>query len=109
MPIVVKLPDNAAKHLKAQAESAYQVALETFADDLLKEASRLEAAAKGTSGDPEITSTMVNDANILLRRAYARPRKSRIVVASQLISTVGGAVTGLLADMEKLKNPNTLI
>lgn len=109
MALDLKVPDDATKHLKERAAAEYRDAVERYAGDLLKEASRLEAANKGTSGDPEITSTMVKDADILLRRGYARPSKKPFLIGAQLVATVGGFVTGLLADMEKLRDATTLV
>jgi hypothetical protein len=109
MALDLKIPDDATKYLKERAAAEYQVAVEKYAADLLKEASRLEAAATGTAGEPEITSTMVKDADILLRRGYVRPSKKPLLITAQLLATVGGFVTGLLADTEKLKAPGTLV
>jgi hypothetical protein len=109
MTFDLKVPDEVTKHLKERAAAEYRGAVERYAVDLLKEASRLEAANKGTSGDPEITSTMVKDADILLRRGYARPSKKPLLIGAQLVATVGGFVTGLLADMDKLRDANALV
>ena|ERR1700722_18236661 len=74
----------------------------------LGEANRLEAATKSTRGTPEITSTMIRDANILLRRGYSRPPKGSLLIISQIASTVGALATGLLANTEKLNQPGGL-
>ncbi len=108
MALDLKVPDDAEKHLKERAAAEYQDA-PRYAGDLLKEASRLEAANKSTGGAPEITSTMVKDADILLRRGYARPSRKPLLIGAQLVATVGGFATGLLADMDKLRDPNTLV
>jgi lysozyme family protein len=52
---------------------------------------------------------MVKDADILLRRGYARPAKKPLLIGTQLVATVGGFMTGILADMDKLRDPNTLV
>lgn len=109
MPLDLKLPDDAAKYLNQQAANQYKHAVEGYAEDLLKEASRLEATAKSSPGDPEITSTMVKDADLLLRRGWVRPAKKPLLIASQLLATIGGFLTGLLADMDKLKDAATLV
>ena len=109
MALDLKVPDDAGTHLKDRAAAEYQDAVERYAGDLLKEASRLEAANKSTGGAPEITSTMVKDADILLRRGYARPSKKPLLIGAQLVATVGGFITGLLADMDKLRDATTLV
>ena len=109
MALEVKIPEESAKYLNERATGEFRGAVERYSSDLLREASRLEATAKSTGGDPEITSTMVKDADILLRRGYARPAKNPLLIASQLLATVGGFITGLLADTDKLKDATTLI
>lgn len=109
MPLELKIPDMASKYLNRQAESHYKKAVEGYAEDLLKEASRLEATAKSGTGDPEITSTMVKDADLLLRRGWVRPAKKPYLILAQIIATIGGFLTGLLADMDKLKDVVTLV
>ena len=109
MPLDINVPDTATAHLNTPAIAEFRLAIGQYAEDLLREAGRLEAASKSTSGNPEITSTMVKDANTLLRRGYARQPKKPLLIVSQLIATVGGFVTGLLADMDKLKDASTLV
>ncbi|MFC7487242.1 hypothetical protein ACOCJ7_00105 [Knoellia sp. CPCC 206453] len=75
---------------------------ERYANDLLEEVERLEAAQRtGGGDDAEYTSSMVTDADRLLRRAYRTQRKRkpgeiiwRIVVAVALI-LVGVATNNL--------------
>lgn len=109
MAFEIKIPDDTATHLNALAVGEFRAAIEQYAGDLFREAGRLEATAKSTKGVPEVTSTMVKDADILLRRGYARQPKKPLLVLSQLVATVGGFVTGLLADMDKLKDATTLV
>jgi hypothetical protein len=100
--------DDTLKYLNAPARAIFRSSVQLYSEALLREASRLEAAGKSTPGSPEITSTMVKDADILLRRGYSRPRKGPLLVVSQLVATVGGFLTGLLADASRLKEPQGL-
>lgn len=109
MPVEITVADDATKYLNTPAVAQLKAASEQYIQDVLQEANRLEAAGKSTKGNPEVTSSMVRDADMLLRRGYSKPKKSRSLIAAQLISTIGGFVVGLLADAEKLKNPTTLV
>lgn len=109
MALDLKVPDGVATHVKDRALAEYKLSLERYGSDLFAEASRLEAATSSASGDPEITTTMIKDADILLRRAYAKRRKSRVLIGAQLVSVVGSFVTGLLLDVDKLKEPRTMV
>jgi len=96
------------EYLNERAKAEFKEAVDRYAEALLKEASRLESATKSTAGKPEITSTMVKDADILLRRGYTHPRKQVSLIAAQLVATVGGFFTGILADATRLKEPSGL-
>jgi hypothetical protein len=53
---------------------------------------------------------MISDADLLLRRAYRRPRKKLWVIIAQLVSPVTGIITGVLVDLELLtSNPGWLV
>jgi hypothetical protein len=109
MPLRIHVPDDDTRYLNSPAVAELESSMRKFSDDLLKEASRLEAASKTTSGNPEITSSMIRDATLLLRRGYRKPRKDRGLVGAQVVAAVTTLVTGLLADLEKLKDPILMI
>lgn len=90
--------------MNGPAQTAFATAVSRYSADLLAEASRLEAATN-TSGTAELTSTMVQDADLLLRRGYAKRRKSRLLVCAQIVSAVGGWLTGVLTNGNVLKTP----
>jgi len=103
------VPDEDMTYLNQPAVAELQSSIERYCDELLKEASRLEATAKTTQGDPEITSSMIRDATLLLRRGYRRPKKKLWLIIAQVVAPVTGVVAGLLADMELLKEPLLLV
>lgn len=109
MPIDITIPDHAVKYLNAPAATKLKALVEAYCNDLLKEASRLEANIKTSSGDPEFTSSMIQDADLLLRRGYSRPKQGRLFVGAQIVAPASGIVTGFLADSETLKDPLWLI
>ncbi|MFA9444462.1 hypothetical protein [Egicoccus sp. AB-alg6-2] len=63
-----------------------------FAGDLYDEAGRLEAAQNPASETLEITSTMITDADVQIRRAYRRQRVDTIA----LLAAVGANTFALL-------------
>ena len=58
MPLQIIVPDESTRYLNQQAVHEASDRLERYADDLLSEAGRLEAAQLAAAGDPEITSSM---------------------------------------------------
>jgi hypothetical protein len=109
MPVQIELPDESLTHLNQQAQEECRRAVDRYAQDLLREAGRLEATGRTAAGNPEITSSMVKDADLLMRRGYARRPKGVVMTIAQVMAPVSGAITGLLADMQKLRDPGTLI
>jgi hypothetical protein len=109
MSLDLKAPGDAVDLLKGHAANQYCGAIERYAKDLLAEASRLEAANRGAAGHPEITSTMVGDADILLRRGYKKARRKPGLIVAQLVATVGSFLAGILADMDALKDSTVLV
>lgn len=109
MPVHIELSDDEVKFLNENARQQVQVSVRKFAGELLEEASRLEAAGHTGQGDPQITSSMVSDANLLLRRGYARRKKHPMLIGAQVVALVGGFLTGLFADADKLKDTGNLV
>ena len=109
MPVDIHIGDDATRYLVSPARTALQVAVEQYSVDLLHEASRLEAAQNSGTADPEITSTMVQDAALLLRRGYSKPKKTRSFMTAQLLAPLGGVGVGFFSDAEKLKSPLMLL
>lgn len=105
----LRIPDDATRYLNPQGLQQFETVLENYGTELLAEAGRLEAAARSTNGDPEITSTLVRDADLHLRRGYRRRSKGSFMFFSQLVGSVGALITGLLFDFELLKDPLLLV
>jgi hypothetical protein len=109
MPIQISIPDASTRYLNATALNELQARVLSYVNDVVMEAGRLEAGTHSAAGAPEITSSMLADADLLLRRGYRRPRRRRLMTCAKVLSPVGGLLTGLLADFEKLKEPINLV
>lgn len=46
-----------------------------FIDELIKESNRIESSRNPSSGNPQITSGMVTDATVFVRRGLIQPKK----------------------------------
>lgn len=103
------MSQNPLSTLNAPAETALKQVVDTFAGDVLAEAGRLEANLNTSGKNPEITSSMILDAALFVRRGFARPRKHMGLRLAQILAAVGGFTTGLLADADKLKDTSTLV
>jgi hypothetical protein len=105
----VPLRDSSTETLNPPAQTALSEAVSRYATDLLAEAGRLEAVVNTSGKPPELTSSMIQDADLLLRRGYSKPKKTRGLQAAQILAAVGGFLTGFLTDAEKLNQPLTLV
>jgi len=75
-----------------------------FINNLIEESNRLEASHNNTSNEPEITSSMVNDACVLLRRGLSQPRKNIGIKILRILSAILSMLVGFLYDPIKLQN-----
>ena len=109
MPVEISIPDKSTKYLNGPAVTELQTLLMRYSDDLLAESSRLEATTKTSTGNPEITSSMIKDADLLLRRGYRRPKKNWYQITAQILAPLFGVITGLLGTKENLKDPAMMV
>lgn len=109
MSLQVTVVDESTRYLNAPAEAEIEKRINQYAMDLLREAGRLEAAVNATGGNPEITSTMIADADLLLRRGFRKPRRSVGLILGKVFNPIGGMCAGMLADGDKLTNPVLLV
>jgi len=107
--VQITVADVGGEMLNPQAQAALTEATGRYAADLLAEAGRLEAVVNTSGGSPELTSSMIQDADLLLRRGYWKPKKTWGIQAAQISAAVGGFATGFLSDAEKLKEPVALV
>jgi|GEM_PF-6665268 len=105
MAVDISISDGSTQYLQGSARDEFKVAVGKYATDLLREISRLEAIGRTAKGDPEVTSTMVCDADLLLRKGYVRPVKKRWLIVTQIVCAVTGFLTGLFSNMETLRTP----
>jgi hypothetical protein len=109
MQITVSLGEDGKNELGPAASKEFHSALDRYADNLLREAERLEAAQRSTAGPPELTGSNVKDADWALRRGLANRQKPWSVRVCQLFSAVGGLTVGLLYDKDSLREPGALV
>jgi hypothetical protein len=109
MGIQIDISDKDVQYLNAPAQHELKKHVELYIDQLLEEASRLEAGQRTADGDPQINSSMVNDAANIIKRGYRNIKKPAWLTASQIISSLSALFVGLIFDFERLKNPVMLV
>ena len=113
MPLQITIQDEDVRYLNEPAKTELLSAVTKHSEELLQEASRLEAAVKTTPGDPEITSSMVKDAALLLKRGYSPHMRNNKLLCVQALAALSMLVTGIMAnavfaDPDRLKSPLAL-
>ena len=98
MPLQVEIPDDAIQYLNEPAQEELRKCLAQHAEDVLKEAGRLEANIRDARGDPQITGPMVSDAALLVGRHYVTRRQPAWLKGVKIGAAVAALVTGLIID-----------
>ena len=101
----IKIDINDLKGFNEKAKEQLIETVKTYIDDVIKESNRIEVSRNTTNNNiPEITSSMVNDAGILIRRGHAFPKKRLGIKILRVFAAVVSAIPGFLYDSTKLQN-----
>jgi len=109
MGVSIDIPDNDVRFLNPPAQQQLKAHVNEYVDQLLAEASRIEADQRTVDGDPEISSSMIKDAAHLIRRGYQKHKKSGWHVTLDIAGSVSALFVGLIFDFERLKDPVMLV
>ena len=105
----IQIPDQDLKGFNEKAKEKLSQATTEFISDLIEESNRLEASRNTTGDDPQITSSMVNDARVLLRRGLSLPKKGVGIKSLRVISAVLSLFAGMLYDTTKLQDSGYML
>lgn len=109
MPINIEISDNDLAGFNDQAKQELKVSVETFSDDLIAEANRIESSINSTSQGPEITSSIVRDAKVLIRHKISKPKKNIWSIILKIAASVLSLVAGIMYQKEKLQDTTYLV
>ena len=88
----------------SQAREKVSEATNLFVADLIEESNRIESGRNTTSGPPEITSSMVNDAWVLIRRGLFTPKRSLMIKILRVVSAILALIVGFMYDPINLQD-----
>lgn len=100
----IEISDSSLKGFNDQAKAKLSEATFEFVEDLIEESNRLESSRNTTGNDPEITSSMVNDAQVLIRRGLTQPKKGLGLKILRIVAAVLSLLVGILYDSTKLQS-----
>lgn len=86
------------------AKTALKKSISDFSEELIKESNRIESSRNPSSDSPQVTSGIVNDATVLIRRGLVQPKKKTRVVVCRIISAIFSLLVGIIYDATKLQD-----
>ncbi len=104
MSIIININDSDLSGFNDQAKQELKSSVETFSDDLISEANRIESSVNSTSQGPEITSSIVRDAKVLIRHKISKPKKNVWSILLKIAASVLSLVAGIMYQKEKLQD-----
>ena len=105
----IDIPDNDLDGFNNQAQLAFTLAVQQFAQALIEEANRLEAHANASNGPPEITSSNVNDANLYVRKGWAKKRKTAGSKFRKALSSILPFLVDMMYNSDSLQDRTYLL
>jgi hypothetical protein len=108
MPVEILIPDAAIVGFNDQAQAKLKEVAGKYSNDIIEEANRLEAGHNTGQGPPEVTSSMVTDADTLLRRGLAQKKKNFGRKILNIGSSVASLGVGILYDKNSLQSAGYL-
>lgn len=103
MSITINVSDSKLADLSNPAKEELVSATTRYAEDIIDEANRLEAADRDAYNRPEITRSTIKDAVLYLRKYPKRPRRGPSYIILQIVSAISMLLTGCLFNVDKFK------
>lgn len=105
----IEINDNNLSGFNKNAQNELKKVATEYIDDVIEESNRIESSRNTTGKNPEITSSMINDANILIRRGLSQPKKKIGIRILKVAGVLLSVVSGLLYDSTKLQNSGYMV
>ena len=103
MPVEIEIPEASITGFSDPARECLKDTLMTYASDVIDEANRLEAGSNSASGPPEVTRSMVKDAELFVRRRLGTPKRGLPSRALGVAAVVLPLAVGVAYDKHSLQ------
>ncbi len=100
----INVKDEDLEGFNAQAKAKLQESILSFVSDLIEESNRLESKNNTSGSGPEITSSNVNDAAILVRKGLSAQKKGWKNKIVRIIAALLPLVVGAMYNSTKLQD-----
>lgn len=104
MKIEIDISDDKLQNLSPTAKTEISKVSKSYIEDVLDEASRIEESRRTTTGNPEVTAAIINDAVVFAKNYGIRKRKPKRQIFMQIVAFVASTFTGGLFDTDKFKD-----
>jgi hypothetical protein len=105
----IDIPDGDLNGFNSKAKEKLDESAKEFVGDLIEESNRIESARNTSGNEPEITSSMVNDARVLIRRGLSQPKKNMNVRSIRVVAAILSLLVGMLYDSTKLQDSGYML
>lgn len=104
MKIEIDISDDKLQNLSPTAKTEISKVSKSYIEDVLDEASRIEESRRTTTGNPEVTAAIINDAVVFAKNYGIRKRKPKRQIFMQIVAFITSTLTGGLFDTDKFKD-----
>jgi hypothetical protein len=105
MPVVTTVADDKLDGFSAPACDKLQQCMDEFATELVTEAKRIEASARGAADVPDVNSHMVRDAEMFVRRGFGKKKRDGWSTFLRIAAPVLAFLVSAVWDKASLANP----
>ncbi|MBQ0984929.1 hypothetical protein KBZ10_10450 [Streptomyces sp. F63] len=84
--------------LVPDARQALEACVQRYGEDVLREAERIEASVHLGPGAPMVTSSMIQEADLVGRRGHIQPRVSKWKTSISVVPYIAAAMAGVFGE-----------
>lgn len=109
MRIEFDIPDEKVQNLSQNGKAELTRHSKLLTEEIVDEASRIEASRRNPNTNTEVTAAIVNEAAIYSRRFPPKPKRSVVTKIIQLAAFISSLVAGSMLDTDKFKETDHVI
>lgn len=109
MTIAIDIPDSKIESLSDQGLNKLKDFGQKYLNDIIDESGRIAVSRNTAGADPEITASIVADAELYCRKYRTGKKTSKKLLVFQILTYVFSLITGGFFNLDKLTTPGYLI
>ena len=109
MEFKVEISNGKLDNVSTEGKNELKTLTGKFVEDLLDESSRIEADHKTSSGNHEITATIIRDVHDYVRKFHVKPKKENWVIWTQIVAFIATLITGGMFSKADFNNTVELV